>query len=86
MQDITISSTALQFYAQVRSAITRATLDNGFKTAGDPWGDYLPGTLPEDRNGRAANIFLELPSEFRQQPYRDDVFRMVNACVLGAST
>ena len=86
MNDITISSTLLQFYAQARAAIIQGTLANGFKTPGDPWGDYREGTLPWSRNWRAPAIFNDLPFKFRQEPHRDNVYQMVNACVSGAST
>ena len=84
--DITIPSTALQFYAQARKAIIEGTLAIGYRVAGDPWGDYRKGTLPWSRNFDSVTIWKDLPSKFKQEPHIDDIWRMVNACVLGAST
>jgi len=86
MTNIIIPSTALQLYIQATAVIKQATLANGFKTAGDPWGDYRKGTLPWSRNWQPVAIWKDLPSKFKQEPHRDDIWRMCNACVAGAST
>jgi hypothetical protein len=86
MRDSNKTFDEMQFLAQAATEVKKGTLANGFKTAGNPWADYLPGTLPWSRNWRAPAIFIDLPFKFRQEPHRDNVAQMVNACVLGAST
>ena len=76
----------MRVYAQAATEVKKGVIANGFKTAGDPWGDYREGTLPWSRNWRAAAIFIDLPLRFRQEPYRNDVYQMVNASVMGATT
>ena len=86
MRDSNKTFDEMQFLAQAATEVKKGTRANGFKTAGDPWGDYREGTLPWSRNWRAPAIFNDLPFKFRQEPHRDNVYQMVNACVSGAST